>query len=133
MFASFFLTYGLNVILKNENSFSIYKCLLIFTILILLSLTIILLSSHLLYLRKRKESITITFQEDLIDIYWLPKEINETKDWNYIKKCEEEKNAYYIYLNVWSTNIFILPKSSLTTIENEKLGEWLRKNRKLKD
>ncbi|MCL2163810.1 MAG: hypothetical protein FWH55_05300 [Oscillospiraceae bacterium] len=108
------------------------RFLIVFGGLLLLSISSMLISSRLIYLKKRKDNADITFKEDQIIVYWKYSGETEIKTWDWIKSFEEVNDIYYLDLDVWPKNVVIISKQKLTNDESIVLHEWLYKNNKIK-
>lgn len=107
--------------------------LLVFGISILLSMAVMIISSYFLYLKKRKDSMDITFKESQIIILRNYSGEIENKNWDWIKKVEADKYTYYFIVDGWPSNYIMISKLKLTPDENLTLRKWLQKNNKIKN
>ena len=129
MLTSLLMAWGINVIFNS----SVISCfLVIFGSLIVLSMAIMLISSQILYQRKKKDSIDIIFTKDKITVLWKYQGKKEDWGWNWVKSFEEANGIYYFDLNVWPRNIVIIRKENLNDDENIAIYDWLQKNNKIK-
>jgi hypothetical protein len=131
LFASFLLAYALKDYLVDTDISLVNMALIIFICVILFVSFLIIISSYILYIRKRQDNMDITFRENEIEIYWTVKDKKEIKGWNWIKNFEDSNNIYYLDLDVCPKNVIMLSKTKLSEVENQNLCEWLRKNGKL--
>ena len=131
LFASFLLAYALKYYLIDTDISLVNIALNIFICVILFVSLLIIISSYILYIRKRQDNMDITFRENEIEIYWTVKDKKEIKGWNWIKNFEESNNIYYLDLDVWPKNVIMLSKIRLSEVESQTLYKWLRKNGKL--
>ena len=131
LFASSLLAFALKDYLIDTDISLLNMALIILICVILFVCFLIIISSYILYIIKRKENMDITFRENEIEIYWTVKDKKEIKGWNWIKSFHESNDIYYLDLDVWPKNVIMLSKRKLSEVENQILCEWLRKNEKL--
>ncbi|MBC8060090.1 MAG: hypothetical protein H7Y18_05435 [Clostridiaceae bacterium] len=107
-FASFLLAYALKDYVIDTDISLVNATFVIFICVILFGFFLIIISSYVLYRRKRKDNMDITFSENQIEIYWMVKDKKEIKAWNWIKSSEVSNNIYYLNLGGWPKNILMI-------------------------
>jgi hypothetical protein len=126
------LAFGVNVVFDNEKRSLLITYLIILITVLSISLAAIVISSYVLYTRKKADSMDVTFSENQIDVNWTYKGVKEEKNWDWIKGVEEANDIYYFDLNVWPKNVIMISKQSLTSDENNALRYWVHINMKMK-
>jgi hypothetical protein len=130
--ASLLLAYGLSTLNRNTGLSVFNLFIIMFSGLILLSVTLMVVSSYLLFLKKRQDDLEITFRENEIEVFWILKDQREIKSWNWIKGAEESNCIYYLDLDVYPSNVIMLAKQRLSIEENDLFYSWLVSKGKLK-
>jgi hypothetical protein len=132
MIASLLLALGSSSLNEARDLSTLNQFLIIFSCLIALSVVLMVISSYILYMKKKKDDMEITFKEGEVKVFWYSNGVKEIKSWNWIKSVEESNGLYYLDLDVMPRNVIMLAKQRLTSEENDTLHIWFTSKGKLK-